>query len=289
IAQEQVAERTGQAETLFACLIARPRPAPPAAKPEPTFDQARLDTIEGWLFPEAIDLTARLVRWQHGMGVAGGVLELGVYMGKYLGLLASLSQGTGMPVVGVDAYTNRVGEQHAQADRDFARDTAVANIVGMAPAGPPPTLLVAFTADVDAPTLRALSPGGYSFISVDAAHVMEDVGRDLLLVEALMGEHTIVAADDAFSAPLPGVSEALFRHFIGQPDRLMAPVAWAGNKLFLCHRARHPATLAHLHRLIDDADAPGYLQKTRVVRQHNRDVAFTPMLFGYEMIGFSWT
>ncbi|MBC7801816.1 MAG: class I SAM-dependent methyltransferase, partial [Gemmatimonadaceae bacterium] len=117
IAQEQVAERTGQAETLFACLIARPRPALPAAKPEATFDQARLDTIEGWLFPEAIDLTASLVRWQHGMGVAGGVLELGVYMGKYLGLLASLSQGTGMPIVGVDAYTNRVGEQHAQADR----------------------------------------------------------------------------------------------------------------------------------------------------------------------------
>ncbi len=295
---ELQAERTGEAETLFACLVARHRTAPAAAPPIPSEPPAVVQApeinleafrgIEGWMSDEAADLTRRLFQWQRGMQAVTGVLELGVFKGKYLSLLASLAQGTGAPVVGVDAFTSRVGEQIPPADQDYARNAAVATIMAMAPGSAAPTLLVAFTADVGAAALQELCPGGYSFISVDAGHLASDVAHDLALVEMLLGERTIIAADDAFNAQTPGVMEALCRHFIGHPDTALAPFAWAGNKLFLCHRAMHPTLLAYVHDALQDPAALPYGAKSRALHAHNRQLAFTPALFGYEMFTFEW-
>ncbi len=279
---ELEAERAGQAETLFACLVARHKTAAPEIKLE------AFRGIEGWMSDEAADLTRRLFEWQRGMRAVTGVLELGVFKGKYLSLLASLAQGTGAPVVGVDAFTSRIGEQIPPADQDYARNAAVATIMAMAPRSAPPTLLIAFTADIGAAALQELCPGGYSFISVDAGHLASDVAHDLALVETLLGERTIIAADDAFNAQTPGVMEALCRHFIGNPGTALAPFAWAGNKLFLCHRATHPALLAYVHDALQDPAALPYLAKSRALHAHNRQLAFTPTLFGYEMFTFEW-
>jgi len=289
---EQAAERTGEAAPLFACLVARHKsasrwtpPYPPASAPAPEIDLDAFRGIEGWMADEAADLTIRLFRMQQAVT---GVLELGVFKGKYLSLLACLAQGTGAPVVGVDAFTSRVGEQIPPPDRDYARDAAVATIMAMAPASERPTLLVAFTAAVGADTLRELCSGGYSFISVDAGHLAVDVAHDLGLVERLIGHGTIVAADDAFNPQTPGVMEGLCRHFMGGPDRLLAPFAWAGNKLFLCHHAVHPAWLARVHGLLEDPGAPSYVEKSRMLHARHRQLAFTPSLFGYEMLAFEW-
>jgi len=288
---EREAERSGEAEPLFACIVARHKGAPrwtpdlPASVPALDLDAFR--GIEGWMADEAADLTGRLFHRQRAVAAVTGVLELGVFKGKYLSLLASLAQGTGAPVVGVDAFTSRVDEPIPLPDRDYARNAAVATVMAMAPASMPPTLLVAFTADVAAGTLRELSPAGDSFISVDAGHRAADVAHDLGLVEALLGPQTIVAADDAFNAQTPGVMEGLCRHFMGG-DRLLAPFAWAGNKLFLCHRAAHPAWLAQVHGLLQDPAAPSYIAKSRALRAHNLRLGFAPSLFGYEMFTFEW-
>ncbi len=295
---ERQAERTGAAETLFACLVARHKGAPRWTPPVPSnplvgtrgpeVDLDAFRGIEGWMSDEAADLTMRLFRWQRAMQAVTGVLELGVFKGKYLSLLACLAQGTGAPVVGVDAFSSRVGEQIPPADRDYARDAAAAAVMAMAPGSAVPKLLVAFTADVEVAALQALCPGGYSFISVDAGHLAADVAHDLALVEALLGEQTIVAADDAFNAQTPGVMEGLCRHFLGTPAAALAPFAWAGNKLFLCHRATHPALLAHVHALMQDPAAPPYVARSATLLAHNRLLGFTPSLFGYEMMSFEW-
>ena len=285
---EQEAERSGEAEPLFACLVARHKAAPPA-KPAlaavPPLDLDAFRGIEGWMADEAADLTSRLFHWQRSMRAVTGVLELGVFKGRYLSLLASLAQGTGAPVVGVDAFTWRVGEQLPQADRDYARDAALATVMALAPGSAPPTLIVAFTADVEVGTLRDLSPRGYSFISVDAGHL----AADLALVEPLMAEHTVIAADDVFNPQTPGVMEGLCRHFAAHPRTVLAPFAWAGNKLFLCHWEAHATLLAFVHGLLDDPDAPPYIAKSRVVRAHNQRLGFAPALFGYEVFAFEWT
>jgi len=298
---ERQAERSGTAEPLFACLVARhkgvPQGPPPVpgdapASVQPAVDLDAFRGIEGWMSDEAADLTRRLFHWQRAAQAVTGVLELGVFKGKYLALLAALAQGTGAPVLGVDAFTSRVGEQIPPADRDYARDAAVATVMALAPGSPPPTLLVAFTADIGADALRRLCPGGYSFISVDAGHLATDVAHDLALVEALLGERTIVAADDAFNAQTPGVMEGLCRHFTGHPGTALAPFAWAGNKLFLCHRTAHPASLAYIHGAVQDSVQDGaalpYIAKSRALHAHNRRLGFAPSLFGYEMFAFEW-
>lgn len=289
---EQEAERSGTAEPLFACLVARHKAAPPA-KPSPAavppLDLDAFRGIEGWMADEAADLTSRLFQWQRSVRAVTGVLELGVFKGRYLSLLARLAQGTGAPVVGVDAFTSRVGEQIPQADRDYARDAALATVQALAPDGAPPTLIVAFTADVTPGTLRDLSPGGYSFISVDAGHLAADVAADLALIEPLVTEHTVIAADDVFNPQTPGVMEGLCRHFAAHPRTVLAPFAWAGNKLFLCHWEAHAALLAHVHGLLDDPAAPPFIAKSRAVRAHNQRLGFAPALFGYEVFAFEWT
>ena len=221
------------------------------------------------------------------MRAVTGVLELGVFRGRYLSLLASLAQGTGAPIVGVDAFTSRVGEQIPRADRDYARDVALATVKALAPGAAPPTLIVAFTADVDVGTLRGLSPGGYSFISVDAGHLAADVATDLALVGQLTTERTVIA-DDVFNPQTPGVMEGLCRHFAADPGTVLAPFAWAGNKLFLCHREMHPTLLAHVHGLLDDPAVPPYIARSRMVHAHNQRLGFAPSLFGYEVFAFEW-
>lgn len=292
---EREAERSGEAEPLFACLLARhkavPSPAPPPAFVSSAFVPPDLDAfrgIEGWMADEAADLTGRLFHWQRSVRAVTGVLELGVFKGRYLSLLASLAQGTGAPVVGVDAFTSRVGEQIPRADRDYARDAALATVEALAPGSAPPTLIVAFTADVRLGTLRDLSPGGYSFISVDAGHLAADVAADLALVEPLVAEHTVIAADDVFNPQTPGVMEGLCRHFAAHPRTVLAPFAWAGNKLFLCHWEAHATLLVYVRGLLDDPAAPPYIAKSRVVHAHNQRLGFAPALFGYEVFAFEW-
>ena len=237
---------------------------------------------------EAADLSSRLFHWQRSARAVTGVLELGVFKGRYLSLLASLAQGTGAPVVGVDAFTSRVGEQIPGPDREYARDAVLATVQALAPGSAPPTLIVAFTANVDAGTLRGLSPRGYSFISVDAGHLAADVAADLALVGQLTAERTVVAADDVFNPQTPGVMEGLCRHFAADPGTVLAPFAWAGNKLFLCHRETHATLLAHVRGLLDDPDAPSYIAKSRAAHAHNQRLGFAPSLFGYEVLAFEW-
>ncbi len=286
---EQQAERTGEAEPLFACLVARQKASLPAVPPPaPDIDLDAFRNIEGWMADEAADLTGRLFQWQRSLRAVTGVLELGVFKGKYLSLLASLAQGTGAPVVGIDAFTSRVGEQIPQADRDYARDAAIATVMALAPGSTPPILLVAFTAEVELGTLQGFSPQGYSFISVDAGHLAADVAYDLAMIEFLTGERTIIAADDVFNPRTPGVMEGLCRHFIAYPDTVLAPFTWAGNKLFLCHRAMHATLLAYVHSLLQDPAAPSYIAKSRALCAENQRLAFAPSLFGHEILAFEW-
>ena len=290
---EGEAERSGEAEPLFACLVARhkaassAKPAPVAAT-VPPLDLDAFRGIEGWMADEAADLTSRLFHWQRSVRAVTGVLELGVFKGRYLSLLASLAQGTGAPVVGVDAFTSRVGEQIPEPDRDYARDAVLATVAALAPGSAPPTLIVAYTADVEAGTLCGLSPGGYSFISVDAGHLAADVAADLALVGQLATERTVIAADDVFNPQTPGVMEGLCRYFAANPRTVLAPFAWAGNKLFLCHWETHATLLAYVHGLLNDPAAPLYIAKSRATHAHNQRLGFAPSLFGYEIFAFEW-
>ena len=91
-------------------MIRRMTEAEFAELPALAYDWSAIEGIPGWLAFDAAELTRRLAALQEGLGVRGGALELGVYKGKYLGLLAALFGRRGEPIVGVDALLAKLGE-----------------------------------------------------------------------------------------------------------------------------------------------------------------------------------
>src|SRR5580704_9674733 len=62
------------------------------------------DPIQGWLFPLTAVRTLDLLDWQAACGVRGGLLEIGVFCGKYFSVLLHSANATGENVVGVDVF-----------------------------------------------------------------------------------------------------------------------------------------------------------------------------------------
>ncbi len=306
---DRAAARDGAADRLFANIIARPRepaaaapvllptgsgglppdfPALLAACPAPPVAPDATAAIDGWLLPEAADLTMRLCRLQAALGIRTGVLELGVYRGKYLALLGALHAGTGLPLVGVDLFIERIGQPVAAEHVPYIMAGITASVVGATLDVTPPLIIQARTQDVDASLLLAHCVGGYSFVSVDAGHEADDVASDMALAASVLSRGGIVALDDAFNPALPGVAEGLFRYFRAAEDSKLAPFATCGNKLFLCRPEMHATYLAYAAWLLTQGHEAEYLAKSRKRNLGNRAILFVPSLSGREIVAFDY-
>ena len=251
--------------------------------------------IEGWLEPDAAGLTARLCRLQAALGTRSGVLELGVYRGKYLALLAALHRDAGVPVLGVDMFIQRIGEAIATEHVPYFTAVIVDAVLHAAP-GTVPLVIAKPTAEVPPGQLLEHCPAGFSFVSVDAGHEVGDVVHDLGLAASVLAPAGIVALDDAFHGALPGVSEGLIRYLLrdaprdtpgdGPEEGGLAAFAFCGNKLFLCRPGFHAAYLAYARWLAALPDGEGYLARTAAQHRADGAVGFTPRLAGRELVAF---
>ena len=244
-----------------------------------------VDGLEGWLAADAADLTMRLCRLQAGLGVRTGVLELGVYRGKYLALLAAAHTGAGVPVVGVDMFIERIGEPIPVEHVAHFAGLIVDNVRRIAP-GTAPVVLATDTRALDGPGLLAHCPAGYSFVSVDAGHEADDVVHDLTLAASVLSAGGIVALDDAFYGPLPGVTEGLFRWLVGADGGGLAAFAHCGRKLFLCRPEMHGTWLAYAAWLLTRGEEAGYLARSAELARQGAGVGFRPLVAGREIVAF---
>ena len=135
---------------------------------------------------DAADLIICLCRLQAALAIPTGVLELGVYRSKYLALLGALHGGTGLPLVGVDLFIERIGQPVAAEHVPNIVAGIAASVAGTAPDVTPPLIIRARTRDVDASALLAHCPGGYSFVSVEAGHEADDVAGDMALAASVL-------------------------------------------------------------------------------------------------------
>ena len=267
-------------------MIRRMTEAEFAELPALAYDWSAIEGIPGWLAFDAAELTRRLAALQEGLGVRGGALELGVYKGKYLGLLAALFGRRGEPIVGVDAFLARLGELLAdewRADAIARIEDAVLEVTGGLVR---PTIIAGYTSAVSVATLRLLSPQGFRFISIDAGHDVEAVHHDLVLARQCLGEAGIIAADDAFNPRTPGVAEGIYRFFISEDSGGLQPFAHCGNKLFITTAGFYPLCLEYLWWLLRSG-SDGTLQRTLARMQEDEAMNYRPMLFGSLIIPFS--
>jgi hypothetical protein len=207
------------------------------------FIDTKLSSIEGWLLPEAAQLTVGLMLAQHRQAIDGPVLEIGVWRGKYLALLF---HGSKERVVGIDIFEyGNTPEEVAERFRNIFGDAGRLTLV---------------RADS-----RTLSPSQVinivgtfpRFVSIDGAHTPDAVCHDLELAAALLDDHGIIALDDFLNSRAIGVSEGTYRYFLDRDQGRLVPFAYCGNKLFLARRKAADFYIdATLQFLSENADLP---------------------------------
>jgi hypothetical protein len=177
--------------------------------------------INGWLERYAAMSTMWLLHHQETADLTGALLEIGVFCGRYLSILARSAAKTHSLVLAIDTFeysdyeeisrlfSSYVGEVVFWKRRsDTCHSEEILECLGCRP----------------------------RFVSVDGSHLKGDVYLDLVLTEQLCDETTIVAVDDFLNQGALGVNEACHL-FFAQP-RLLVPFAYLRNKLFLSHRAK---------------------------------------------------
>ena len=249
-------------------------------------DQPALNSIEGWLSPEAQIFTQHIFAFQRENSWNSGVLEMGVFKGKYLSLLAHQVAGSGVPVVGVDAFLQKHGVKLEEIYKQDAHDRIVDAVRSVAGADTTPQLIAGFTNEVGLDELRDLCPAGYSFISVDAGHDSEDVEHDSAMADTLLNEHGVVAFDDIYNPACPGVAEGFIRYMTSGKANL-APFATCGNKVFTCRPSMHARYYDFSKSLARNVkEAAPVLARTLDQLVANEQNDWSPRLIGYEVIPF---
>jgi predicted O-methyltransferase YrrM len=245
-----------------------------------------IEQIPGWLSPEAIDLTQRLFEFQAARRIEGAILELGVFKGKYLTLLAALSKDEETPIVGVDAFFERLG---VLLDEKWTKAVISDILRNIERAGADPTrvdIIPSLTADLQPERLKVAAPNGFRFISVDAGHQAEDLVADLTLIQDLLSDGAIIAIDDVFNSVVPGVAEGVCRYFENGAKERLASFATCGNKLFVSSSEWHSRYFTYCREIVLSQNTHAYLEVARRRQVENDKNLFVPKFFGFPVVVF---
>ena len=204
----------------------------------------RVQPIPGWLFDFAALRTMELLRWQGEQGIAGSLLEIGVYCGRYFSLLLRSARRTGATVVGIDTFqlnSPAVLREHMERALGSAEFKLIEQ---------PSTSL-------KAKNVLAVCGSRPRFISIDGSHAYDDVLWDLRLSESILAAGGVIAADDFISPQCLGVNQAINDFLSRRKD--LAPFAYFANKLLLCRRRMHRSYLELMEALVlaDQTDVRG--------------------------------
>lgn len=254
-----------------------------------------LENIEGWLAEPAAHFTAWLMARQNRDAIAGGIVEFGVYRGRYLALLYVCGQAMKRPVVGVDLFAGLGSEHNAGAIaalKGVLHTTALksrvrSNVAQVSSDTGQLHILAADTLQLKAAELAPLlGPAGAAFISVDGGHEAIHLVNDIGLSAELLAPGGIVAVDDAFNFSTPGAIEGTCRWFDTQNAGRLAAFAQCYNKLFLCRTEDHGKWLEQTRHYVEAHEHLDFGQRTIQRMQENDAIGFTPRFFGSEIVPF---
>lgn len=189
------------------------------------FHENVVGKIEGWLERMASLRTMDILDYQRSSGISGPLLEIGVFCGKYFSILARSATQGGDKLLGIDTF-QWADEARVRKSMSLCDETASADI----------SLWRRFSSGCTMEEILKHLGEKPRFISIDGSHECGDVFLDLVLCEQLISNQGIIAADDFLNPMTLGVNEAL--HLFFRQPRLVVPVAYISNKLFLAHRSR---------------------------------------------------
>jgi hypothetical protein len=248
--------------------------------------KALLDAIPGWLEDVAAQLTIHLAGRQRRLGIAGDVLEIGVYRGKYLALLAACADPEKASIVGVDAFLRNSVEPVEEPWASIVETEVRANVGKFWDAPERVHIVRADSRRLGTDSLAPLLPNRPSLISVDGGHDAPCVIHDMGLAAGLMAGGGFVSADDVFNFSTPGVAEGMAKFLCAVDDRGLAAFALCYNKLFLCDREFHAEYLRASLEFLEENAETEFGRRTLQRREENREMGWEPRYFGSRVAVF---
>jgi hypothetical protein len=180
--------------------------------------------IEGWLNDRDVYTLIAINQIQQARRIAGALVEVGVYRGKCLALMA-IFRTDAETVYGLDLFTPPASRELAEA----AITKATGGVAGV-------KLIAADSQRLPDLELAKLVPERVRLLHIDGSHEFEAVLSDLRKFGALMREDGVIAVDDFYVPDYPGVCAAA-SDFVRESD--FVPFFGGAKKLYLCRRARH--------------------------------------------------
>ena len=181
------------------------------------------DDIPGWCSPDASLMFMAYHQLLADEGLAGDVLEIGVYHALSAIGIAAL-RGDGRRFVAVDLF-DEPQSQNGSAYGVGYQQQFIANMRRFYDD-------LSFLTTIAAPsaTLRPEHLGsGFSFCHIDGGHSAAEAHADLQLCSAITSPGGLIALDDYFNPSYPGVAEAAIRFGIEHPG-MLRPIAIGPNK-----------------------------------------------------------
>ncbi len=189
-----------------------------------SFQETVVDKIHGWLNRVTSLRTMDILCYQEEHQLVGPLMEIGVLQGKYFSVLARSAQRANSRLLGIDTFQwnseSKVRETLAMSSETNRVDLC---------------LLKVMSSECSPGELLELLGDRPRFVSIDGSHECEDVYLDLVLCEEIISNRGIIAIDDFLNPIALGVNEAVHK-FFAHP-RLVVPVAFISNKLFVAHRS----------------------------------------------------
>lgn len=203
--------------------------------------------IQGWCIPHIWQVIQPLAQSMAADGISNPIAEIGVFHGKFfIGLMKAFGQqknyaidvfsmqqfnldGAGKGNLGVFQSNIVASGEALSAIRAIEKDS------------------MTITAD-DISAWRA-DTGGFSIFSVDGCHTVEHTINDTRVAMQLTVPQGIIFVDDYYNPSWPGVQEGITRMYLFETPKFV-PLAYACNKLLLCHISFHTTYLTALHAFL---------------------------------------
>ena len=198
----------------------------------------KMNSIEGWLYPHDVSIICAINAIQSRFGLLGDILELGVWKGKSLILLALLSQEEEQ-LVGVDMFPDSVFESAHQNLLSFVPEKS--NQVKLEKVD---------TAELTHSDLMDYFSKPLRLAHIDAGHEYHEVIHSLVLVAPMMSTYGVLVLDDYCDREFPGIEAAMYGFLGLGADATcgFVPFCLGHNKIYLCHRAMSQAFQLNLLR-----------------------------------------
>lgn len=198
--------------------------------------QRDFSDVEGFFIPLAMATWDFLFTTQSSLGIAGGMLEIGVFQGKS-GILSSLYMAPEEPAFFLDLY------EVPQARRRIA-------------SAKPENVHFLQMKSIDALRDQQLAKmrGALRWVHIDGEHTGYATRADLNTAAHLVAEQGIICVDDFFSFKYPQLTAAVYQFLLEHPFDFKMFLA-SGNKCYICR--------ASAFQTYDDqirANAVGHMQ-----------------------------